>query len=71
MTLFLGSKNPTSKCQFGRTAQKIEKATEIVEFVFLKIIVPCLTLPRLISSFLVYLITDLGNDAFVLPIPIW
>lgn len=67
----LGSKNPATKEIYKNFNQFVEKYGEIGFFVMKNIIVPCDILPKAINSFFIYYITDVGNDAFKLPIPMW
>lgn len=66
-----GSKYPATKAMFQKKDQQIEKWTKIIFFVVMRIGVQCTMLPTCIGSFILYLTTDLGQNAFVLPIPMW
>lgn len=68
---FLGRKHPKSEALFLKTSWQIERLTEIVFTVFVKILLQCLMLPKCIVSFAAYFITESGNDSFQLPVPFW
>lgn len=53
------------------TNQIVEKCSEIGAFAMIYVVIPCFILPKAIYSFFIYFTTDLGNDAFDLPIAIW
>lgn len=68
--ILLGSKKSSaSKVLLNKRLKQIEEMNKIVTFVSLKIVLQSLILPKFIGSFIVYFTTDLGNDSFVLPIP--
>lgn len=56
---------------YEETNQTVEKWCKIVYIVLVKLSVPCIVLPKSIYSLIIYFITDLGPDAFELPIPVW
>lgn len=67
----LGSKNPASEAIYEKTNQIVEKYSEIGIFALKNVIAPSFIHPKAIVSFFIYFYTDLGNDAFNLPIPMW
>lgn len=69
--LFLGCKYPQSKRFFSTTRHQIERSSEIIFVVIVKIALQCLILPKCVVSFAVYFITDSGRDSFELPLPLW
>lgn len=67
-----GLKFEDVKAIYGHTNQQIEnRLTKVSYFFFVKFSPTSLILPNFIVSFLNYFATDLGNDAFVLPIFMW
>lgn len=63
--------NEISASIFSETTQLEEKINRFVFFVIVKITPQCTFLPFIIHAFFTYFTTDLGNDAFVLPSPMW
>lgn len=61
----------TSNALFEKTNQRVEKWSEIISFLASKVIPICSILPSFIGSFLFYFVTEKGNDAFELPVPMW
>lgn len=59
------------KGKYEKTNQEIEKWSEIVYFLTVKVTVICLILPRFMVSNFLYFTTNLGADAFELPIITW
>lgn len=55
----------------SQTNQQVEKWSEIIFFVIVKMAPLGGTLSRVVGSFFFYLRTDLGRDAFELPVPMW
>lgn len=67
-----GLKFEDVKAIYGHTNQQIElQLTRISYFFFAKFTPASLCLPNFVLSFVNYFATDLGNDAFVLPIFMW
>lgn len=62
---------PKSKRKYEKTNRNMEKWSEIVYFLTVKVTVVCLIGPRFVVSFFVYFTTNLGADAFELPILTW
>lgn len=55
----------------GETSQQIEKWTKIIYITLAEISPVCLFLPQSIYCVIVYQTTDLGNEAFKLPLTLW
>ena len=70
--MFLGCrKRLKSRLLFFETNRKVEKLSEMIVFVIMKIALQCSILPKCIASIVDYFITDLGRDSFELPFPFW
>lgn len=67
----LGRKYAKSEALFFETSQQVERLSEIVFTVLMKVAVPCFILPKCIVIFVVYFTTDLESDLFQLPYPLW
>ena len=68
---FLGSQNPASKTIYVKVIHLIDKLSRFANLCILKVTLPCLILPRYVASFYIYFTTDVGNDAFELPLTMW
>lgn len=68
---FLGLKCPESKQKFSEIIALVEKWSKIIEFLSKKVTPACGILSRAIPSYCLYFFTDSGNEAFVLPVPMW
>lgn len=66
LKLFLGSNNSH---KYTEVRAKIEKLSRINYFAFVKATVPCILLPKLISSYYNYFLGGYGSDAFTLNFP--
>lgn len=66
-----GMVNPDWKFKYENLNEKIEKWSNILYSVFIKVSVPGLLLPNFILSYYSYFSTDLGSEAFGLPYPFW
>lgn len=53
------------------TNEFVEKWTKIGVIATSYVAVPCIVAPKVLISFYVYFMTDSGNDAFDLPVPMW
>lgn len=62
---------PTAKPIYEKTNQVVEKYSNIGIFAMKNVIVPSFLLTKAFVTFFIYFNTDLGNDAFTLPIPMW
>lgn len=49
----------------------VEKMSKAIHFAVIKLGVPAFILPKAIFSYFIYFTTDIGNEAFVLPFPMW
>lgn len=67
----LGVKNPVSKTIHNQTKQQIEKHFRRLDIILVKATPVCVTLPMFIISFVAYFTTDIGADAFELPVHMW
>lgn len=68
---FKGLKYPESAALFEETNRFIKKCGKIISFVAMKLVLNVVILLQCIGCFIKYIFTDMGNDAFVLPIPMW
>lgn len=66
-----GQNDPKSMALFSKTNQQVERFSEIIYMLGMKVILQCVMLPKIIVSYAIYFITDSGSDAFQLPIPLW
>lgn len=55
----------------NETRRRVEKWSEIIFFVAVKVAPLCGTLSRVGSTLFLYLNTDLGREACKLPVPMW
>ena len=62
---------PESKAMYSEIDHQIEKWSQIVYIVIAKITPVCFISPIFIYSLVIYFTTDLGNDAFELPLTVW
>lgn len=68
---FLGLENSELKKLYIKTGRIIELMSKAILLVFMYIIPPMFVLPNSILSFYAFFTTDLGNDAFEMPFPMW
>lgn len=61
-TLFAG----LNRKKYSKTNMKIEKLSRIIYMAVVNISVPCVLLPKFISSYYLYFLGARGNDAFSL-----
>lgn len=66
-----GLEYPESATTFDETIQFIEKCGKFITFAILKLFLNGVILLQCIGCFVTYIFTDEGNDAFVLPVPMW
>lgn len=64
-------KHPESGKTFCETCAQVEKWSRIMTFLATKVTPLCGVLSRAIPSFFFYFATDLGNEAFELPVKMW
>lgn len=67
----LGLSNPVLKSLYEEANELVEKWHGIVNSAFIKVTLPCISLPYFMGSFILYYYTDLGKDAFHLPFIAW
>lgn len=68
---FKGSQNPASKEIYVEIITLIEKLNRFIHFVMVNLTLPCLLFPKYTVCYYTYFTTDIGNDAFELPLPVW
>lgn len=66
-----GFKKTASKAIYENLFAKTEKWAELIYIANVKVTLPCLTIPDFVKSFYVYFTTDVGGDAFQLPVYAW
>lgn len=67
---FLGlTKNPAYRSKYEKINQLVEKLSEIIYFIAIKLGVAGLVLPKSVISYFLYFTTDAGAEAFELPLP--
>lgn len=66
-----GMENPASKKIHEETYENIDKCTRYLYYFCVKITVPGVMIPQMITSYLNYFTTDMGKEAFKLPYPEW
>ena len=66
-----GSDNPTSKALFEKTDRHVEQWSEIGYLLIAKMTPAYWIFPWAIISYFVYFTTNLGNEAFELPVLLW
>lgn len=54
---------------YTQTGERIAKMAKTFDFAMVKVTPAGIVIPPIIGSFVAYLTTDLGMDAFVLPLP--
>lgn len=60
--------DPISRCAYSEMNDTIEKWTEIVHFVMVKAAVVCGVFLTVLLPYYFYFTTDLGTDAFIMPV---
>lgn len=65
------SENPTSKAIYKGSNRLVEKLSRIVHFAIAIVSPVCMVLPKAVASYLIYFFTNLGNEAFELPLFYW
>lgn len=66
----IGMQNSQSKQMYNEMSEKIEKVSEILYFVLVKMTVPGVLLPSCLITIYNYFILDLKDESFFLPFPI-
>lgn len=64
-------KYPESKALFSKTNQQVERLSEFIFMLTVKLTPQLVILPKFIVSFGNYFFTDSRSDSFQLPIPLW
>lgn len=62
---------PESKEIFDEAIEQVEKWSKIMTFLAVKVAPLCGILSRAAPGYFYYFTTELGNDAFALPVPMW
>lgn len=60
--------NPTLTTIYTQTNEKIEKMVETMNFWLVKLTAPFCTIPTILGSFITFYTSNLGADAFELPL---
>lgn len=66
-----GLEHPTSTANYVKINLTAEKWAKIIYFVYLKVLLQAIMIPKLVFCFYLYFTTDKGNDAFELPFLSW
>lgn len=67
-----GSSIDAKSCEmYEKTVRFVEKLSETMYVVMIKLLLPTLLLPKAILSYFIYFTTDAGSAAFQLPLPTW
>lgn len=67
----LGMECPTSKAEYEKTNQLVEKISDISSVILVKVMPQCVIWPQFVISFAKYFATDLNDGAFELPLTWW
>lgn len=67
----LECKYPESRASILKTNQQVERLTEIIFTLVMKISLQLQMLPKSIACYAVYFMTESGSDSFDLPFPVW
>lgn len=65
------SKHSKSRILFLKTIHQVEQMSEIVFMVVVKVALQLVMLPKSIASYSIYFFSDLGDDPFQIPVPLW
>lgn len=65
-----GCQKPTLKIKYQKLNENLEKASNVINFVLLKIVLVFTLMPALFSTMINCFAYDLNNAAYVLPFPI-
>lgn len=66
-----GCKYLNSKRFFVKANRQVERSSEIIFTLLMKIALQCYMLPKCVVSFGAYFFIDLGGESFQLPLPMW
>lgn len=64
-----GLQDTISRTMYTIINGKIEKSTELLSEIMIKIVIPMGLLPPIISTIVNYCYFDLGNESFIMPCP--
>lgn len=67
----LGLDYSESVAIYAEVHQRIEKCSETLYFLVVKVMPACVLLPKCLTCLYNYFTTDLGSEALVLPFPMW
>lgn len=71
MISVLGSQCPTSRKIYEDTNEQIEKQCKLAHLFIAKVTPVSIITPKVLASFFIYFSTNLSNDSFELPFPMW
>lgn len=71
MKIQSGKQFEESGPMYQKTGRQVEKLTELLFFVIVKILPQCLVVLKCVTRYFVYFTSDFNNDAFELPFPMW
>lgn len=66
-----GVKYSESKAIYKEANRLTEKWIKLVYVLIVKVSIQCFVIPEIFITFFIYFTTDVGNDAFVLLLPLW
>ena len=67
----VGIENPVSKKIYEEVNEKVENRTKWMYLAIVQASIPGLLLSNFMVSFYIYFTSDLGNESFMLPFPVW
>lgn len=67
----LGCKSRKSNALFSKAGCQVERFSQVVFMVMMKVALQCSMLPKCVISLGIYYLTDSGSDSFELPYPMW
>ena len=69
--MILGSKYPASKEIYEKTNNQVEKISELIFYLILKISLQFIMLPIFIGGIIVCVTTEFKSDSYMSPIAMW
>lgn len=60
--------NPISRAMYSKLNEKIERMSNLVYLLIIKLTVPGVIIPGLLITIVNYFVYDLGDDSYFLPI---
>lgn len=66
-----GLENQISAAIYAKVNERVELCTKIFYYALTNFTTPGIMAPKFVISFYLYFSTDLGEDAFSLPYPVW